>query len=170
MSDPAESPCPFLSPEGPDGTDLESALLQIDEDTRIPVAAGSVLFIDEDRAVLKKLKRLKNGGVWGMVEFEDKSILWTALAPEPTPPLTTFQEEEIESIRTRLSPVHILHRKVGDRVGCGQDRAGTVVLMAFREASMAGQVVAVDDGSIQISENVAQLLRDMEEIREKKHG
>jgi len=169
MSDPAEGPCPFLSPEGPEGTDLESALLQIDRDIRIPVAAGSVLFIDEDRATLKKLKRLKNGGVWGMVEFEDKSILWTALSPEPTPPLTPFQEEEIESITTRLSPVHILRRKVGDRVSCGKDRAGTVVLMAFRDAQ-TGTVVAVDDGAIQISENVAQLLRDMEEIREKKHG
>ena len=167
MNEPTEGPCPFLTPEGPEGTDLETALLQIDEDTRIPVAAGSVLFIDEDRATLKKLKRLKNGGVWGMVEFEDKSILWTALAPEPTPPLTHFQEEEIESIKTRLSPLHMLRRKVGDRVGCGDGRTGTIVLMAFRESFTGGTIVAVDDGSIQISDNVAQLLREMDELKGK---
>lgn len=165
MSDEAKGPCPFLSPEGPEGTDIASVLLKVADDLRMPVAPGAVFFDDEDRVVLRKIRRLKGGGIWGMVEFEDKSILWTFLAPEPTPPLTHFQEVEIERIKTRLSPLQILHKKVGDRVGCGDGRTGTIVLLAFREAYTDGTVVAVDDGSIQISGNVAQLLREMDELK-----
>lgn len=161
----SEGSCPFTSPEGPEGTDLPSFLLKIDDGLRIMLAPGAVLFDDEDRSVLRKIRRLKDGSVWVLIEFEDKSVVWTPLAAKPTPPLTQFQEEEIERIKTRLSPLQILRKKVGDRVGCGDGRTGTIVLLAFRDAHVDGTVVAVDDGSIQISENVAQLLREMGELK-----
>ena len=163
------NPCPFVGdkdhvPEGPNGDDLVTCRVKFHGGEIMLIPGAVIRLIESSSDVpLRKIRRCENGEVYGMVEFPDGGLLWTSLAPIPTPKLTEWQIEEINRIKNKIPVLYHVTSKIGDRVSrC--NRMGTVVFVADGiHFSHECEVVAMDDGSISLGDSVACLLHRVEE-------
>lgn len=151
-------------PEGPDGEDIPSCSVTFHRGS-IRLETGDVVEIGGSQTVLRKIRRLHNGEIYGMVEYPDGGFLWTGLVPIPVPELSRAQAEEIarirESIPRQFWVLGDMSRKVGDRTSIGGKdgtRSGTIIFMAATRPFTAGSVIAMDDASLSIGDDVMALL------------
>lgn len=160
-------PCPFLGdrehvPDGPPGEDLKEWDLETTAGV-IRLKPGQILKIGE-WTTLRKIRRCANGEAYGMVEYGDGGLLWHQLAPAPVPELSQWQKAEVErlerAIPRQLWVLGDMSRKVGERISYATpegSRSGTIVFMAALRPFTAGTVVAMDDGSMSVGDDVIAL-------------
>jgi len=155
-------------PEGPPGQDIETCEVAIPMGT-VETRIGSTVRLGKTVTRLLKLRRCADDSVFGMVEYPDGSFLWTMIAAAPIPELMEHQKAEIDRMSREIPRTHQVlgdwSQKIGDRTSIG-DRMGTIVFMASaRPAFAAGSVIAMDDGSLIISDEVMALLDGRINIR-----
>lgn len=161
--------CPFLGdrehvPSGPPGEDLEFWDLETSAGT-IQLKPGQPIKIDRTWTTLRKIRRCAVGFAYGMLEYPDGGMLWHELARQ-VPELTAWQKAKIEEIERKIPRKYWvlgdMSRKVGDHTSemtVGRVQSGQVVFMAtLRPLFTAGTVVAKDDGSMSIGDDVIALM------------
>lgn len=163
--------CPFLGdkknpPPGPEGEDIEMHPLETPLGT-LEIKAGQAFKSDEGTTTfLRKIRRCPNGEVYGMLEFPT-GFVWSPVEPAPIPEPTEFQKRQIEEAERKVPRAFQMlgdwSRKVGDRIsfsGTGEkQRSGTIGLMvSTRPCVSAGLVVAMDDGSMIMTDDAEAVL------------
>lgn len=161
--------CQFLGdlenvPSGPPGEDLEFWDLETSAGT-IQLKSGQSIKLDRTPTILRKIRRCAGGFAYGMVEYPDGGMLWHSLGRQ-VPELTAWQKAQLKEIESKIPRKYWVlgdvSRKVGDltsEITVGRVQAGQVVFMAtVRPLFTAGAVVAKDDGSMSIGEDVIALM------------
>lgn len=151
-------------PSGPPGEDLEFWDLETSAGT-IQIKSGQKIKLDRTLTILRKIRRCEGGWAYGMVEYPDGGMLWHGLGRQ-VPELTAWQKAELKEIERKIPRKYWVlgdvSRKVGDftsEMTVGRVQSGQVVFMATaRPLFTAGAVVAKDDGSMSIGEDVMALM------------
>lgn len=162
-------PCPFVGnldhvPAGPPGEDVETFDIETSAGS-IRLKPGQPLRVGV-WTLLRKIRRCSSGETYGLVEYLDGGLLWSLLAPAPVPELNEWQKSQLEEIRRKIprnywmlgDTSHILGDRTS-RIGPKGAKMGTVVFMvSTRPFPSVGSVIAMDDGSLSIGEDVMAML------------